>query len=201
MFVFLKKKKPLPLRLLEIWARSWKPYPDRAVRGDADRLDEKKARIVDNLLETCGLTKRFGRGSSAQTAVDAASLHVRAGEVYGLLGPNGAGKSTMLKMLTGMLRPTEGQIVFDGHPWRREDLYEIGSLIETPPLYANLTARENLRVRTELLGVAPPASMRCCSWSTCAIRAPSGGSVQPRHEAALGYRVGPGGQPASAYPR
>lgn len=125
------------------------------MRGDADRLDEKKARIVDNLLETCGLTKRFGRGSSAQTAVDAASLHVRAGEVYGLLGPNGAGKSTILKMLTGMLRPTEGQIVFDGHPWRREDLYEIGSLIETPPLYANLTARENLRVRTELLGVAP----------------------------------------------
>ena len=125
------------------------------MRGDAGRLDEKKARIVDNLLETRGLTKRFGRGGSAQTAVDAASLHVRAGEVYGLLGPNGAGKSTMLKMLTGMLRPTEGQIVFDGHPWRREDLYEIGSLIETPPLYANLTARENLRVRTELLGVAP----------------------------------------------
>ena len=52
-----------------------------------------------------------------------------------------------------MLRPTSGDIVFDGHPWRREDLYDIGSLIETPPLYPNLTARENMRVRTALLGI------------------------------------------------
>ena len=104
------------------------------------------------ILETCGLTKAFGRGASRQTVVDAIDMHVRAGEVYGLLGPNGAGKSTTLKMLTGMLRPTEGQILFQGHPWKRDDLYAIGSLIETPPLYPNLTARENLLVRAELLG-------------------------------------------------
>lgn len=105
------------------------------------------------VLETRGLVKRFGRSGNAQTAVDGVSLHVEEGKVYGLLGPNGAGKSTTLKMITGMLRPTEGQIVFDGHPWQREDLYRIGSLIEQPPLYPNLTARENLRVRTTLLGI------------------------------------------------
>ena len=105
------------------------------------------------LLETRGLTKRFGRGAGAQMAVDAVNLHVGEGQVYGLLGPNGAGKSTTLKMLTGMLRPTDGQILFDGHPWSRVDLYHIGSLIETPPLYSNLTAFENLRVRTTLLGL------------------------------------------------
>ncbi len=105
------------------------------------------------MLETHGLTKRFGRGDAAQTAVENVSLHIGKGEVYGLLGPNGAGKSTTLKMICGMLRPTEGAIAFDGHPWRRDDLYAIGSLIEEAPIYPNLTARENLRVRTTLLGL------------------------------------------------
>ena len=81
------------------------------------------------------------------------SLHVREGRVYGLLGPNGAGKSTTLKIVTGMLRPTEGQVLFEGRPWERDDLYRIGSLVEQAPLYPNLTAWENLRVRTTLLGL------------------------------------------------
>lgn len=108
---------------------------------------------MDCILETRGLTKRFGRGENAQIAVNDVNLHVRRGRVYGLLGPNGAGKSTTLKMIAGMLRPTQGEIVFDGHPWTREDLYEIGSLIEAAPIYPNLTARENLRVRTTMLGI------------------------------------------------
>ena len=105
------------------------------------------------VLETRGLVKRFGRGGGAQTAVDHVSLHVEEGKVYGLLGLNGAGKSTTLKMVTGMLRPTEGQMLFEGRPWERDDLYRIGSLIEQAPLYPNLSARENLRVRTTLLGL------------------------------------------------
>lgn len=86
-------------------------------------------------------------------AVDDVSLHVGEGQVYGLLGPNGAGKSTTLKMVCGMLRPTSGELLFAGEPWRRCDLYQIGSLIESAPLYPNLTARENLLVRTTLLGL------------------------------------------------
>lgn len=109
---------------------------------------------MDCMLETRGLTKRFGRGDGTQTAVSDVSLHIEKGRVYGLLGPNGAGKSTTLKMICGMLRPTEGEIIFDGHPWSREDLYDIGSLIEEAPLYPNLTARENLRVRSTLLGLS-----------------------------------------------
>lgn len=105
------------------------------------------------LLETRELTKRFGRGANAQAAVDRVSLHVPEGAVYGLLGPNGAGKSTTLKMVAGMLRPSEGEILFAGRPWQRDDLYRIGTLIETPPLYANLTAHENLQVRATLLGI------------------------------------------------
>ena len=108
---------------------------------------------MEYVLETCGLTKRFGRGADEQTAVAGVSLHIREGEAYGLLGPNGAGKSTTLKMICGMLRPTSGEMLFAGHAWGRDDLYQIGSLIEEAPLYPNLTARENLRVRTTLLGL------------------------------------------------
>ena len=107
------------------------------------------------MLETDALTKTF----KGQAAVDRCSLHVPEGTVYGLLGPNGAGKSTLLKMVCGMLRPTSGSIAFAGRPWTRDSLNSIGALIETPPLYENLTARENLRVRTTLLGLPESLSL------------------------------------------
>ena len=78
------------------------------------------------------------------------SLLVPKNSIYGLLGPNGAGKSTLLKMLTGMINPTSGEIIYKEKPWSRNDLLEIGSLIEQSPIYENLTARENLKVRTLL---------------------------------------------------
>lgn len=101
------------------------------------------------ILQTHNLCKSFG----GQRAVSDLSLSIPKNSVYGLLGPNGAGKSTTLKMLTGMLRPTSGEILFQGKPWLRKDLFHIGALIESPPLYENLTARENLKVRTTLLGL------------------------------------------------
>lgn len=99
------------------------------------------------LLQTSNLSKRFGK----QTAVDHVSLAVPNGSVYGLLGPNGAGKTTTLKMITGLFRPTEGKILFDGAPWSRRTLSAVGALVEAPALYGNLTARENLLVHTKLL--------------------------------------------------
>ena len=101
------------------------------------------------ILETKNLSKKF----KGQQAVKDISLHVNKSSIYGLLGPNGAGKSTILKMVTGMLKPTNGEIFFDGHIWSREDLSRIGSLIEEAPLYENLSAKENLKVRTTVLGL------------------------------------------------
>lgn len=101
------------------------------------------------ILQTNHLCKNF----KGQHAVSNISLSITRNSVYGLLGPNGAGKSTTLKMITGMLRPTSGEIIFEGHPWSRRDLADIGALIESPPLYENLTAKENLKVRTLLLGL------------------------------------------------
>ena len=104
---------------------------------------------MDMILKTIGLCKSF----SGQMAVNNISLNIEKNSVYGLLGPNGAGKSTTLKMITGILKPTSGSIEFDGHLWKRNDLEHIGALIEMPPLYENLTAYENLKVRTTLLGL------------------------------------------------
>lgn len=101
------------------------------------------------LLKTKNLTKKFGK----ELAVSDVSLTVYKNSIYGLLGPNGAGKSTTLKIITGILRNTSGEIFFDGHKWRRSDLKNIGSLIESPPLYDNLTAFENIKVHATLLGL------------------------------------------------
>lgn len=103
---------------------------------------------MDMILKTTDLCKNF----KGQMAVNNVNIHIERNSVYGLLGPNGAGKSTILKMITGILRPTSGEIEFDGHPWSRKDLSSIGALIETP-LYENLTAYENLKARTLALNL------------------------------------------------
>lgn len=103
----------------------------------------------DLILETKNLCKTF----KGQQVVENISLKIRRNSIYGLLGPNGAGKSTTLKMITGMLRPSSGEILFENHTWSRKDLSNMGALIESAPLYGNLTAKENLRVRTTVLGL------------------------------------------------
>lgn len=102
------------------------------------------------ILQTDNLSKAY---NGKMQVVNHVSLHVPANSVYGLLGPNGAGKSTILKMISGIVKPTEGKIIFDGHDWNREDLYNIGALIENPPIYNNLSAYENMKIRTMMLGI------------------------------------------------
>ncbi|ACD22816.1 lantibiotic protection ABC transporter ATP-binding protein [Clostridium botulinum] len=105
--------------------------------------------MKDIILETKNLSKTFKK----QEAVKEVSIKVEKNSIYGLLGPNGAGKSTILKMITGMIKPSFGEILFNDHKWSRNDLKLIGSLIESAPLYENLSARENLKVRTTVLGL------------------------------------------------
>lgn len=102
-----------------------------------------------NILETRELSKVYRE----QKAVNAVSIQVRENTVYGLLGANGAGKSTLLKMIAGIVRPTQGSILVDGEVWSRKSLNKIGSLIESLAIYGNLSARENLKVRTRMLGL------------------------------------------------
>ena len=105
--------------------------------------------MSDYILEVKGLTKKFKN----QIAVNNVSISIREGSVYGLLGPNGAGKSTILKMITGIMKPSSGEILFEDHLWTRKDLKDIGALIEEPAIYPNLTAKENLEVASTLYGL------------------------------------------------
>lgn len=101
---------------------------------------------METILTTHHLCKCF----KAQKANDDISITVRKNSIYGLLGPNGAGKSTLLKMITGMMAPSSGDIFLNGAPLKRSDLAHIGALIEEAPIYENLTAFENLKVRALL---------------------------------------------------
>ena len=66
---------------------------------------------ADSMIRTVGLTKRYPTPEGAEfCAVDHVSFEVAAGEIYGLLGPNGAGKTTTLRMIAGLLRPSEGRV-------------------------------------------------------------------------------------------
>jgi len=97
-----------------------------------------------NGIQVQGLAKRFG----GRAAVEGLTFDVRPGEVFGLLGPNGAGKTTTVRMLTGLLQPSEGEAIVWGHSVRThgEELRRtVGLLTEQPGLYDRLTARENLR--------------------------------------------------------
>jgi ABC-2 type transport system ATP-binding protein len=100
-----------------------------------------------------GLVQRFGSGTDAVTAVDGVDLEVPAGTVFGLLGPNGAGKTTVVRVLTGLLRPTAGTATVAGvslGPGGVSDGARLRSRIGLAGQYAGvdeaLTGRENLRL-------------------------------------------------------
>src|SRR3982750_2511276 len=94
-------------------------------------------------VETFNLVRRFG----SFTAVDHINLKVERGRFFGFLGPNGAGKSTTIKMLTGLLQPTSGELFIEGRSVTAEPLAVksvIGVLPEELPLYDRLTGEEYL---------------------------------------------------------
>ncbi len=101
------------------------------------------------MLELRRVTKRY----SGITAVNDISFTASAGEVTGYLGPKGSGKSTTLKMITGLLDPTEGEILFHGEPIRRDPIAykrRLGYVPEEPQLYPHLTGAEYLEMVGQL---------------------------------------------------
>jgi ABC-2 type transport system ATP-binding protein len=101
-------------------------------------------------IRTAGLTKDFGD----LRAVNQIDLDLPEGGVAGFVGPNGAGKSTTIRMLLGLIEPTNGEGEVLGHPIERPSAYlhRVGALIEAPAFYPSLTGEENLRVFATLGG-------------------------------------------------
>jgi len=95
------------------------------------------------MIEVKGLTKRYG----PTTAVDDLSFTVPEGQVTGFLGPNGAGKSTTMRMILGLDRPTLGQALVHGKPYRelRRPLTEVGALLDAKWVHPQRTAAAHLR--------------------------------------------------------
>jgi len=105
------------------------------------------------MVETSGLTRRF----DAVTAVEGLSLEIERGEIFGLVGPDGAGKTTSLRLLCGLLDPTEGQARVAGHDVRHElDAVKdvIGYMAQRFGLYDDLTVDENMGFYADLFGIS-----------------------------------------------
>ena len=111
----------------------------------------------DILIEARGLTRRFG----PNVAVADLNLKLAQGEILGLLGPNGAGKSTTMKMLTGNLAPSEGEVFIKNRSLREDAVLakqQLGYLPEQPPVYPELSVDEYLRYCAGLHGIAGGAA-------------------------------------------
>jgi ABC-2 type transport system ATP-binding protein len=109
------------------------------------------------MLELRNASKRF----SGIVAVDAVTFTARAGEITGYLGPNGSGKSTTMKMITGLIEMTSGQILFDGRPIQRDPMAykrRMGYVPEEPHLYSHLSALEYLTMVSQLRDLPRKAS-------------------------------------------
>ena len=101
------------------------------------------------------LVKRYG----PFTAVDGVSLKVPSGEIHGFLGPNGAGKTTTLRMIAGLLKPTSGRILVNGHDLAQEPeaaKMSLGFIPDRPFIYDKLTGGEFLRFHGGLYGLGEP---------------------------------------------
>jgi ABC-2 type transport system ATP-binding protein len=109
-------------------------------------------------IETNHLSKQYGDVH----AVENVSLQVKQGEIFGFLGLNGAGKTTTIRMLLGMIRPSDGNVTVLGQalghggrgPWA-----QVGHLVESPSAYPELTVRENLDIARRLYGLKSPKAV------------------------------------------
>ena len=105
------------------------------------------------VIQTSGLSKRY----KDKWAVDHLDLQVEQGDIYGFIGRNGAGKSTTLKLLCGLIRPTQGEATIFGKPIRDGVVRRrVGALIEQPGLYPDQSGRENLLLYATLRGLDSP---------------------------------------------
>lgn len=108
---------------------------------------------MEYALTTQGLTKTY-----AQTkALNGLTMHVPKGAIYGFVGKNGAGKTTLIRLVCGLQAPTAGDYTLYGVPHTAPEIYKarrrMGAVVETPSVYLDLTAADNLKLQYRLLGL------------------------------------------------
>lgn len=111
---------------------------------------------MEYILKTEKLTKIYG----GVKAVNEVSMSVRKGDIYGFIGKNGAGKTTFMKMISGLATPTAGSMELFGKSDLEQARKRIGTLIEDPGIYPNMTAEENLEIVRRNLGIPERTATR-----------------------------------------
>lgn len=105
-------------------------------------------------LQLNHVTKRYEN----HLAVNDVSLNIPKGKIYGLLGPNGAGKTSIIRMITGITVPDEGQMLFGGKPWAEHHVHAIGYMPEERGLYKKMKVREQIIYLLNLKGMKDAAA-------------------------------------------
>lgn len=104
---------------------------------------------MDYVLKTTDLTKIYAN----KAVVNKVNLNIRKGDIYGFIGKNGAGKTTTIRMIVGLAKPQSGKIELFGSESLSDGRSKIGTVIEYPALYPNMTAMQNLEAQRRLLGI------------------------------------------------
>lgn len=104
---------------------------------------------MGNLIETMGLSKRYGKKYTIRDVC----MHVEKGNIYGLIGRNGAGKTTIMKCINRQILPTDGDIMLGGVKLNRQKNIKVGALVESPSLYEDTSAMQNLLYKCTALGI------------------------------------------------
>jgi ABC-2 type transport system ATP-binding protein len=158
----------------------------RGSRIDTTGARRQYAAMGGTCLELHDVRKSF----HGRPAVDGISLSIVPGEIFGLLGPNGAGKSTTINMLATFLRPTSGEILWDGRSiydrgaeWRKA----IGVVLEELSLFEYLTVREHFHLTGRLYGLSPDETARRAEELLAFLRLEEFASITAR-EASQGTR-------------
>ncbi len=130
--------------------------PEEQRRGHVDVVIPPRTGAASHevVIEAEGLTQRFG----AFTAVDHVNFRITKGEIFGFLGSNGCGKSTTMKMLTGLLPPTEGTATLFGQKMDANDMelrLRVGYMSQAFSLYSELTVQQNLELHARLYRLPP----------------------------------------------
>lgn len=107
---------------------------------------------MEFVLRTKGLSKRY----KGQLVVDGVDITVKKGDIYGFVGENGSGKTTLIRLVTGLIEPSAGGFELFGVENTSQEILsarrKVGAIVESPSIYLNLSARENLQMQQTLLG-------------------------------------------------
>ena len=112
-----------------------------------------KTHNLTKIFPPAGFTRYKKRKSEGRHAVDHVNMTIRKGDIYGLIGRNGAGKTTLMRLIAGLMPPTEGTMTLFDSTELEQHRKRTGCIIEAPGLYGNMSAPDNLEAHKRLLGI------------------------------------------------